>query len=101
MRSLKALVIFMGVLIVIGLALLAYGLTTKAGRLAMGTPATGFGEVEASLPKGAVIAETSVGDGRVVLRVEMPGGEQRLMVFDLSTGASLGVIRLERGGGKQ
>jgi hypothetical protein len=101
MRSLKALVIFMGVLIVIGLALLVYGLTTKAGKFANRTPAAGFGEVRANLPKGAEIEETSVGDGRVVLRVEMPGGGQQLMVFDLDTGASLGVIRLERGGAKK
>ena len=99
MRSLKASVIFMGMLIVIGMTLLAYGLTTKAGKLA--TPATGFGEVGASLPEGAVIEETSVGDGRVVLRVGVPGGGQQLMIYDLETGASLGVIRLERGGGKQ
>jgi hypothetical protein len=116
MQALKAVVIFMGILIVAGLGLLAYGLVTKIGGPESGkdqasdnNPASvkvneahysAFGTVETELPvsadgqPGRVIDMTAEA-GRLVLRVEMPDGGQSLMVFDMKTGATLGTIRLK------
>ncbi len=85
------MVIFLGVLIVIGLGILVYGIATKAGKLADG-PAT----VEAAsvtLPEGATIVEMTSGEGRLYLHVEGPDAGQSIYIFD-DRGRHLGTIDL-------
>ncbi|MBT5111259.1 MAG: hypothetical protein HOM25_21450 [Rhodospirillaceae bacterium] len=103
MQALKAVVIVMAVLIVAGLGLLAYGLVTKigggstndAGADKNNAPQySAFGTVETALPPGARVVGMAVDDGRIVVRVEAPGGGQSLMVFNVDTGAQLGTIRI-------
>jgi hypothetical protein len=102
MRGLKFLVIVMGVLIVAGLATIA---VTIVHRLGIGKPAErpvadaaaepNAGERRLVLPAGAHIAGMAIGDGRLVLRLQGPGTEERLWSIDLATGRSLGSILLE------
>ena len=94
MQALKVLVIGMGVLIVIGLALVAYGLIAKVGRDGQG--AAGFGDVNIDLPAGCVIADARGQDGRLIVRTDGPAqrGCQRVFVIDLSDGRILGTVTL-------
>jgi hypothetical protein len=105
MRSLKALVAFMGLLIVVGLGILAYGIYVKFGdmaeREAAGPGETWSGDALVSIPAGGRVEETLIGDGRLVVRVALPGGAQRLIVFDLATGARIGAIDLALEGAAQ
>jgi hypothetical protein len=50
-------------------------------------------DVTATLPAGAKLISTAVGDGRIVLTVEIAGVTQ-LRIFDLHTLKALGRIRL-------
>lgn len=90
MRALKALVVFMGILIAGGLALLTYAVI---GGLPDSRP-SGFGETTVALPPGCVIAEAMVADGKLVLRVDGPAerGCQRVILLDPESGRELGRV---------
>ena len=51
------------------------------------------GDAAASLPAGANVLSSAVGDGRIVLTVEA-GGAVELYTFDLKTLRPLGSVRL-------
>ncbi|MGY8960407.1 MAG: hypothetical protein ACKVKG_12980 [Alphaproteobacteria bacterium] len=102
MRALKTIVVVMAILIVAGLALLAYGLVTRLSGsteepASRPTPAdhSAFGDVETVLPPNGRVMGMAVDSGRAIIRVETPDGGQSLMVFDLDNGAALGVIRIK------
>lgn len=99
MQVIKALVIGMGVLIVLGLGLLAYGLTTKFGETvssdASGSSATAFGTIRADLPAGATVADVQIQDGTMMVRLALPDGGAQIMVFRLSDGRQTGTIELQ------
>ena len=100
MQALKALVIIMGVLIVGGMGLLVYGLVTRVSwesekKSVAAGPSVSFGEVVSTLPEGATIAGVSVDGGRAIVDIRLSDGGAELRVFDLSTGAPAGNIRLE------
>ena len=117
MQALKALVIFLGVLIVIGMGVLAYGILVKfdewrareddeaapTPRAVTAPAATGVwaGDVKVAVPTGARVAETVVADGRLILRLSLADGGQRYLIFDLATGRRIGAIELQPGGGGQ
>jgi len=97
-KAIKALVAFMGVLIVAGLGLLGYGLmTTKNGAkpraatsAALSTVAVeDFGAVTVPVPAGARVEQTLVAGERVVLRLGGAGGE-RILVLDPAAGTVAG-----------
>ncbi len=92
MRSIQALVIVMGILIVGGMTLVGYQIVTTVGE-SPAAPAP-FGEVELALPPGARVLDMAAIDDRLVLRVEGGDGRQRLLVLDPSTGALVGTIVL-------
>jgi hypothetical protein len=95
MQALKALVVFMGILIFAGLGLLIYGLATRiGGGDDAPPPGANFGVVEQTLPAGAAVDGVSVEDGRAVVRVRLAGGGMELRIFDLASGAAVGTIRL-------
>lgn len=96
MQALKALVISLGVLILLAFGFLVYGLLSGAERIGGGTdaPAAGFGEAHISIPKGARVVETEIGDGRLFLRLEKAGGGEAILVVDPATGERSGVIHL-------
>jgi hypothetical protein len=94
-RILQAAVIVMGVLIVVGLGVLVWGLfhtSSKDGGAPVlsgpGTGANAFGAVSLGLPAGCEIADAAAGDGRLVVRTSC--GELRIL--DLATGAALGSV---------
>lgn len=91
MQGLKALVIFLGVLIVLGLGVLVYGIATKAGKLGDAPPT--FDEATVTLPAGASVVEMRPDGDRLYLRLSAPGGE-RILVLDRD-GNRLGEIKLE------
>ncbi len=119
MQALKALVIFLGVVIVAGIVVLAVTIGQRATKLAAGgsgdgngaaatevaadvpaakAPAakTKFGDREIDLPDGSeVIAMMAEGD-RLMLRLRLANGRQRILVLDLATGKQLGSFRLRR-----
>lgn len=96
MQALKALVIVFGVLILIAFGFLVYGLLTRVETAGTAKPATGadFGETHLSIPKGARVIETRIGEGRLVLRLEKAGGGEALLIVDPATGRRVGVVHL-------
>lgn len=105
MQALKALVIFMGVLIVVGMGILAYGISVKFGQkveeeaAASATPRAAAsmpwpGDVTVVVPAGARVAETIVAEGRMIVRIALPDGGQRFIVVDLVGGRQLGAVEL-------
>ena len=106
MRALKSLVIGLGILIVIAMGLLVWGLFHKAGdpdfRLfaespavdaAPATPPAAFGDLVVPLPAGCSIVEMRPQGRRLFLRFGPPGPCERVVVVDTGTGVVLGTIR--------
>ena len=95
MRALKLLVIVLGVLLLLGIGALA---AAVVWRIDHGRPATTSKAASAAqrimLPAGAKVVSTDVDAGRLVARIDVPGGGVRVFVFDLSTGAEITTIEL-------
>ena len=122
MQALKAIVIFLGVLIVIGMGILAYGITqkfeewqAKKDSEAAPTPLVAVapagsapvmaevwaGDLKVAVPAGARVAETVVADGQMIVRLSLADDSQRYLIFDLGTGKQIGAIELQPGRGGQ
>jgi hypothetical protein len=101
MKSLKALVIGMGLLIVIGIALLGYGLyrnvqhpaTAKAGPAGAGENANAYFAVDLPVAAGTHLEQMAVAGEKVILRFSGAEGE-RILVLDPQTGHLAGTISL-------
>ena len=99
MKALKGLVAFLGLLLVIGLGVLGYGLATKAHLKGSATSANAnkpaaaaasdFGAVQIPLPAGSRIEQMSTIGERVVLRIS-GGGPERVLVLDPAQGRVAG-----------
>jgi len=86
---LKAVVIGLGVLLVLGSVVLV---TTLINRLnARGTAAVAASEI--NLPAGTEILESRLDQGRLMLRLSR-AGKQEIRFFDPVTGAALGMITI-------
>lgn len=94
MRALKALVIVMGVLIVIGLGVVVVTIVKRSARLADSSSTTSFGRTDVAVPPGSRVVETAVDGHRLVLRLTLADGRDRLLVVDLRTGREAGTIDL-------
>jgi hypothetical protein len=101
MRGLKALVIGMGVLIIVGVVFLLYAIIQKSGEDAVlggmagsiaGGPAV---RSNVTLPAGAEVVETRLDAGVIVLRLRLADGSGRLVVIDRATGKAAGRIDLK------
>jgi hypothetical protein len=94
MRALTVLVAVMGVVILVGFAVV---IATIAGRLAHreGEGPQAFTAPPITIPKGARVAAMTAGEKRLVLRLELPGGGQEILILDLASGRPLGTIALE------
>lgn len=101
MQALKALVIGMGVLIVIAVVVLIVGVmnrptkNTQPTAETMAAPPIPFTPQSILLPPGAEIAETRIGDGRIVLRLALPDGSGRLVIVDAASGQVTGTVDLK------
>jgi len=101
----------MGVLIIIGTAIVGYTIVQRRSSANAGADAPSrqntsqstpqnspmsFGEVMAKLPADAVVEEM-VGEGdRLMVRVRTPDNAQSILIFNLDSGQRLGVIRLTK-----
>ena len=110
MHAIKAVVALMGVLLLLGLGLLGYGLYVKSreirqvGQVGATAPATSeraasvpagvldFGTIRLDLPPGAAIRQMAAAGDRIVLRVAAPDGEERLLVIDPARGRLTGTF---------
>ncbi len=107
MQALKGLVVGLGLLIVVAMAALAYGLYYKASHpdftlfgAAPDKAPSGpvpFGTVGVTVPEGCVIAAAEAAEGRLILRLGAAAGGQaaacqRVLVVDLASGAVLGTV---------
>jgi hypothetical protein len=89
-KVLKAIVAFLGVLIVFGVVGLFVGLIYKIDA------DKGFPPTALELPPGAKLLEmTGVGD-RLILRAALPDGGERLLVVDPKRGRTVGVMDAPR-----
>lgn len=97
MQAIKALVIGMGVLIVAGMIVLVYGVTTKVGK---SSPESGsvqdFGDVRVTLPAGATVEDARLDGDTLVVRVRGPGAATQVILFQSADGKRLGSFRFEQ-----
>ncbi len=97
MKSIKALVIVMGLLILAGLGLLVYGLVGQVSEIAAPGASDGFDAASVALPAGCRLAQADLDEGRLVLRVEGPADRpdcQQVILLDPASGAELGRITI-------
>ena len=92
MRSLKILVVAMGITLVGGFALLV---AIVAGKLLRGgNIPRSFATTTIDIPRGARLGAMTTGTDRLVLELVLPEGGHQLVIVDLATGARLGTIEL-------
>jgi hypothetical protein len=105
MKLLKGLVVFMGILVVAGMAALAYGFYKKAtdpdftffaGKPDKQVNPTAFGDVTFPLPADCNIVETVPEDGRLYLRIGPVGPCERIVVISADDGSVIGTIWVKR-----
>jgi Family of unknown function (DUF6476) len=101
MRALKVLVVVMGVLLVAGFAVLVATIMSRmsqrsAPAVAVATRPASFGTTTVTFPADSLVMETYGAGDRLVLRLELAGGGEMLVVLDAATGTELGRINLER-----
>ncbi len=104
MRALKVAVVVMGILIVVGLAVIAATIIkrTSSGDAAPASSgvlaAASFAPLTVSLPSDSMMIGAAVGDGKLVIQAELGDGTRRLVVVDLASGRELGRIDVRRDG---
>ena len=106
MQSIKALVIFMGLLILAGLGLLVYGLVSQVsevagpgGAVAPDAPG-GFDDVDIPLPTGCSVVEARIDGDRLIVRTDEPDSNepcQKIIIIDLRSGEVLGRVQFKLG----
>jgi hypothetical protein len=94
MRGLRALVIVMGVMLVVGVAALIVTIGFRLSPHAPGGNPAVFSASPVTLPHGAKIEMMSNGPDRIVLEVALADGSAELVVIDLVTGRLVGIVPL-------
>lgn len=96
MRALKIVVVAMGVLLIVGFAVLIAGIAERVSRRAStAETARPFAAAAIDIPANARIeAMTAAAPNRLVVALALPDGSRQLVVLDLATGARLGTIEL-------
>jgi hypothetical protein len=89
-KLLKAVVIGLGVLLVLGSVVLVTTLVMRLNARASSAPLS----AEISLPPGAEILESHIDQGRLLLRMRIAGAEE-IRLYDPMTGAQTGVLKLK------
>jgi hypothetical protein len=106
MKAIKSAVLIMSLLLVGGIALLVYGLSTRRGghpgagaapeqAQAQVGPARPFGTVAVALPAGGRVAQMTVAGDRILVRVATGAGEEQIVVLDPQGGRELGRFVLD------
>jgi hypothetical protein len=93
MRTLKILVVVMGVMLVVGFVALIVGIAGRMSRSGH-PPATArvFAARPIDIPRGARIETMTAGGDRLVVGLELADGNRQLVIIDLASGARLGTI---------
>jgi hypothetical protein len=92
MRSLKILVVAMGIMLVGGFALLV---AIVAGKLLRsGNTPRSFATTTIDIPLDARLGAMTTGADRIILELVLPEGGHQLVIVDLATGTRLGTIEL-------
>ncbi len=102
MRALKVIVIVMGLLLVAGVVALGFAVQYRMNHPrqppAVAGPAIGpAGAANAltlDLPQGAKVVGAEASGDRLVVRVELAGGGQELIIVNLATGAPVATVTL-------
>ncbi|MBB4266277.1 hypothetical protein [Roseospira visakhapatnamensis] len=105
MTAVKTLVTVMTLMLLVGLGLLAYGMSQQSSQLgrtegdgarpAMAAAPTPFGTLALDEPTGSGVAAVVMdGQGRALMTVTGGGRPDRVVVVDLIAGRRLGVISL-------
>lgn len=91
-RRLWIVVIGLGLLILVAFAVVV---TTIASRLGgMATPSA-IGDTPIVLPEGARVLDMAAAGDRIVLRIALPDGGERLLFLDARTGEPVGSRALQ------
>jgi Family of unknown function (DUF6476) len=96
MRGLKILVVVMGVMLIIGFAVLVGAVAGRMSRSGSSPAATAraFNGSAIDIPRGVRIEAMTAGTDHLVLALALPEGGRQLLIIDLTTGARLGTIEL-------
>jgi hypothetical protein len=94
MRGLRALIIVMGVMLVVGVSALIVTIGFRLSPHAPGGNPAVFTASPVTLPHGAKIEMMSNGPDRIVLEVALADGSAELVVIDLVTGRLVGIVPL-------
>ena len=98
-RFFKGLALVLACLIFAGMILVIYGMVKRTGELSNNAPEhVKIGEKALDLPTGARVLSTSLDEGRILLRVALAGGNERLYVVDMATGNVLATLDIVEGG---
>ncbi len=98
-RFFKGLALVLGCLIFAGMILVIYGMVKRAGELGGKASARlKLGETVLGLPTGARVLSASLDGGRILLRVALAGGNERLYVVDMATGNVVATLDIVEGG---
>lgn len=116
MRWLKALVIGMGVLILVGLTVVIVTVIHRAANPAKSTPSASrplppvigtpgaaavpqrvspFGDRRIVIPAGAIAEEVTSDAQRLIVRLRLPTGKAALLLIDAASGEKIGFITLD------
>lgn len=108
-RWLKIIVAVMGLLILFVLGTIVFTVLGKAGKkedapgseavtenVSPEIPATPF-EYDVDIPAQAMVIETRVDGGTLVLRLSLPQGGEEIIILDMASGAVRGRVRLKPG----
>ena len=105
-RVLKGVVIGLGVLIVISLAIVVWGVARNAGSmmsdaqstsLTVAAPRGGFGDVTVAVPSGSRLVDVTADGERGLLRMRLRDGSDKVIIVDLGTGKVLGALVVDPG----
>jgi hypothetical protein len=105
-RVLKRVVIVLGVLIVVSLAIVVWGVARNAGMMMAGgsdatipgtAPRGGFGEVAVAVPSGSRLVGVTADGERGLLRMRLRDGSDKVIIVDLGTGKVLGALVVDPG----
>jgi len=95
MRGLKVLVVVMGIMLVVGFAVLVAAVIGKTSRSGpMPTPTRTFANTAIDIPHGARVEAMTIAVDRLVLALALPQGDRQLVIIDLGSGVRVGTIDL-------
>jgi hypothetical protein len=92
MRSLKLLVIVLGILIIAAVATIMVTLVNRAGG---GASSDKPWAQTLEVPAGATIQDYRLDGDRLVIRLSVPGKPDELRILDLSRGRQIGAVTLK------